>query len=575
MHTHISGEKVPFEVIAAFNEDDLGTHLCVNYGFLMVEDPENLTEDFLQRLKYTHSHRAMCVFVRMLIVTSDRDTEMEPHPELHPLQPDHLVLRRLAFALDLDAKFPRYWSREDRKAKYRRWWWTETQAHQILKDDGGRPALDLAFLRTISRYPRGYRQFLWAWIVPRVSWYSDREERFAEPRENEWCVLSMQLVRWHEFRYHQRNCRREDQLASYMQKLKDDRKSNRFTEMYQLDEYPFDPDPVRQGKLATWIEYLIFETTLYTEVIEQRDRLHEAHQLARKNLMESKLYDEEGMRKPRDSDARLATEHFARRQLKEALTTLKDVCQALSIPPDPLLSDPASQPGCVTPDKFYIFIPRRLGCEGGGRRGPADPDWAKKQKEAMQSASKEELRKQLTAAKVRVHQAVEFKNWMCKYLGVEKRYLFVKRVATALTVRMEWIQRQIPLIAAELGVKLSRVAGAPNPSDESEESRRGFYHSREDGTEVVDEHSTLKSSSEQKRSIQRQGPNKRSKCNDSSSRHQSPATNPLEQRRSPATASKTASKTASTIITPSKSKSKPSSRPSPLRRSSRIARKQK
>lgn len=50
--------KVPANVIATFTDAEIRDHLSHNYGFVMVDDPGNLPEEFIQRLTYEPCHSA-------------------------------------------------------------------------------------------------------------------------------------------------------------------------------------------------------------------------------------------------------------------------------------------------------------------------------------------------------------------------------------------------------------------------------------------------------------------------------------------------------------------------------------
>ena len=48
--------KLSAKAIAALTDEELCEHLGRNYGFVLVQDPENLPDGFIEKLKYFSLH---------------------------------------------------------------------------------------------------------------------------------------------------------------------------------------------------------------------------------------------------------------------------------------------------------------------------------------------------------------------------------------------------------------------------------------------------------------------------------------------------------------------------------------
>lgn len=148
----------------------------------------------------------------------------------------------------------------------------------MLCDDGGQPAYDIDLLGDVSKDPEKYLEVLWPWV-------SDRKD---------WNVFCCQMKRWEEFRLYQRYWRREDKFALHVEGLEDRLASHDATRIYQLDDHFFDEDPVRQGKLETWIEYVLFEYLEQEKFTQHMNECYQHSQQALKMIVDSENLFSEG-----------------------------------------------------------------------------------------------------------------------------------------------------------------------------------------------------------------------------------------------------------------------------------------
>jgi len=142
----------------------------------------------------------------------------------------------------------------------------ETEAYNLLVNEGGRPVYPISLLEGVSRNPKNYQEMLRPWL----------DILNANPPE--WEVFMKQVRSWREFRQWQK-FNREDfgdwddtrfievglaynrfvrafryEYPDYTEAVKKLLEQHGFTQSFQFHE-----DPAQQDKLTTWIEYLGFE----------------------------------------------------------------------------------------------------------------------------------------------------------------------------------------------------------------------------------------------------------------------------------------------------------------------------
>ncbi|KAL5331131.1 hypothetical protein ACEPPN_000660 [Leptodophora sp. 'Broadleaf-Isolate-01'] len=208
-----------------------------------VEDPENLPEEFIRRLR---------------VRAGASDTTQS-----RPIDLDDLTTR-------LEAIPPSPASTEDLgdEEYYRYDLEKQTECYNTLVTAGGRPSHPVSLGRDIEENPGEYREILSYW----------------QSRENEWKVFESQWRRWREFRRWQQIKREEGRFSKYVEGVKGDLAKHGFTRSFQLDE-----DPKRQDKLTTWIEYLDYEYYWYDKKMSFVKRHQPRYNEVWKKLVDSKV----------------------------------------------------------------------------------------------------------------------------------------------------------------------------------------------------------------------------------------------------------------------------------------------
>ncbi|KAL8642310.1 MAG: hypothetical protein Q9228_000988 [Teloschistes exilis] len=318
--------------IAAYSDAELDRYLEENGRFVDVEDPENLPDDFIQRLK-------------------DRTHRTSATTEARPVDPNQLaiVLQQCA-ARERSPSIATTASPMPEEEKYQKDLQYETKCYNALIEAGGRPSHPLNRLEDIIKDPGEYCEILSFW-------------QGKYPREDEWRVFSIQVERWQDFQRLQRYARIQNGydyyrsewedackmyrlkygdgpesriywgrgvyqgteadwerrwqhrkkysdrqvlyvrgytpwwefvqrkgrpiegqgFLEYTEALKERLSNHRFTRTFQLDE-----DPARQDKLTTWIEYLGYEYWWYDE-LKISERGQQRHDEAWKKLVDSNV----------------------------------------------------------------------------------------------------------------------------------------------------------------------------------------------------------------------------------------------------------------------------------------------
>ncbi|KAF2189933.1 hypothetical protein K469DRAFT_683279 [Zopfia rhizophila CBS 207.26] len=297
--------------IAAYSDAELDRYLEETRRTVDIEDPENLPEDFIQRLRdrahlttETVQSRPVDldqVAARLLQVPTDK--EAPPRSFFPPARPP--VYEEEPYPED---DYHQLWETGsastqplDEEEEYRESLQRETEAYHALDKDGGRPSHPLNLLEDIVKNPGEYREILSFW-------------QSCGNHDDDWEVFTRQLSRWKSFRRFQRFVREpniederiiyisgqyriwdhfvgrqqpitgeEGRFPIYVRAVKDRLTKHGFTRTFQLDE-----DPARQDKLTTWIEYLGYEYWWYDQYAlskRQQQRLDDAW----KKLVDAKV----------------------------------------------------------------------------------------------------------------------------------------------------------------------------------------------------------------------------------------------------------------------------------------------
>jgi hypothetical protein len=194
---------------------------------------------------------------------------------------------------------------------------SEHEADHTLVTDGGRPSHPLDLLSEVLAAPGKYRHILTFW----------------QDRPDEWQVFTKQLRRWSVFRRFQVHMRQTHGFARYADKLEAylaHRRGFKFPVAFRTPAGGLSPDPLSQGRLATWIEYLLFEYSRrhsYRFCIEkQKPQCREAWATLPKSgvLRRSEMREEVALEICVPSSIKIARQMYERRRTRYKLSGRPD-----------------------------------------------------------------------------------------------------------------------------------------------------------------------------------------------------------------------------------------------------------
>lgn len=150
----------------------------------------------------------------------------------------------------------------------------EKRFYGKLVKHGGRPWYPVERIEEVSKNPREHGDLLLYW-----------RGNFPESKPDNWQVFEPQYKRWKEFRQYQIRMRKkaEHDLSSYTARCKGQLAQHSITRSFELES-----DPLKQGKLVTWIEYLGFEYSRYKRHSWYKRR-EQQYEEAWKKLVSSKV----------------------------------------------------------------------------------------------------------------------------------------------------------------------------------------------------------------------------------------------------------------------------------------------
>ncbi|PQE09032.1 ankyrin 23 unc44 protein [Rutstroemia sp. NJR-2017a BBW] len=239
--------------IAAYSDAEVDQYLEANGRCVKVEDPENLPEDFIQRLR----------------------SNTAPS---RPIDLDYVSARLDELPVDRDPLPQRYSSESsttsiDEEESCRRNLEEETGYYHKLINDGGRPSHPIGLGYDVAKNMEEYREILPFWNP-----HCNPSDEYG------WMVFAKQEHKWKQFRESQGRMRTDGRFAAYNRGLHKRLASHEFERSFQLNE-----DPDRQDKLATWSEYLGFEYVEYDKHANIMMRLQQQYNEAWKKLVDCKV----------------------------------------------------------------------------------------------------------------------------------------------------------------------------------------------------------------------------------------------------------------------------------------------
>ncbi|KAK4137335.1 hypothetical protein BT67DRAFT_453680 [Trichocladium antarcticum] len=288
---HVPGLMLARDLVA-FSDAELDRYLeeqrleggCGGATAVRVQDPENLPESFIHRLR-DRAQRAdatQCrpvdldqVTARLLQASADRTSSQSPPPRFRRESSERTLTPPPA---------------EEYEREY----------YNQLVNAGGRPLYPIHLLEQVFKDPAAYQDMLRPWLYYPAATPPGRE------------VFERQLSDWKDFRRWQGQNRREGppryadretthfldadraydvffwyfwrNSSSYTEALRDLLARYDFTRSFQLHQ-----DPTCQDELTTWIEYLGFACAVHYRLTRRTEKLQPGYDKAWKALVDSKV----------------------------------------------------------------------------------------------------------------------------------------------------------------------------------------------------------------------------------------------------------------------------------------------
>ncbi|KAH8743245.1 hypothetical protein F5883DRAFT_48465 [Diaporthe sp. PMI_573] len=416
--------------VVAYSDAELDQYLeecCVDGGPMVVdvEDPENLPETFIQRLR-------------------DRAGRASDTGQSRPVDPGQLTSRLLDISADRNTSPQPLSQQFDRESsvdtlppippEVR-----EREHYNTLVEEGGRPLYSIDLVDEVAKDPFSH----WDMLRPWVDYPADSDPDPDTDSGVSWNVFWRQLRSWRMFRYWQK-FNRDDRTgwdgpyyevwAAYERFVwVFRRKSPTYTEAVKklLAEYgftrpfQFHEDPTQQDKLTTWIEYLGYECWVHYRYASRVKHMQPEYDAAWKALVDSSIL------RPFETEEYVCNIECAIRNQSEEDQATRAVTSARSAAKAVFISAYSDRNN-----------PR------GSRLTPA----ARMQMMAEAKSRLEAAGKALASAKRRGDLVTIFNQRVGKYLNT-------KMDAKRHSIRVQWTLEQVPLIEAELNRSSVAEAG--------------------------------------------------------------------------------------------------------------------
>ncbi|KAL9013440.1 MAG: hypothetical protein Q9173_001867 [Seirophora scorigena] len=215
--------------IALFDDAQLDQYLEANGRIVRVEDPDNLSQAFLERLRAragpaepTRSHPIDLSYVSARLEDISAGRQASPHPSRC-------------------ATTPPYDEEEDQRQQLEK----EVEFYNTLIKEGGRPSHPINLGPGVAQDPGEYREILSVW-------------QHQSDFHGTWKVFRAQMHEWRAFRLYQRDHREGGRFPGYVELVKRSLARHDFARLFEPIE-----DLEHQDKLTTWIEFLDYEYWLY------------------------------------------------------------------------------------------------------------------------------------------------------------------------------------------------------------------------------------------------------------------------------------------------------------------------
>ncbi|KAH8757881.1 hypothetical protein F5883DRAFT_428179, partial [Diaporthe sp. PMI_573] len=402
--------------VVAYSDAELDQYLeehCLDGGPIVVdvEDPENLPESFIQRLR-------------------DRTRRASDTGQSRPVDPGQLTSRLLDMSSDASPRpppppFDRESSAETLAPIPREV--RERGFYNNLIEEGGRPLYSIDLIDEVAKDPFSHWDMLRPWVDHPPDFEPDPDPD-ADLYVN-WSVFGPQLGSWRMFRDWQKFNRGDfakwgdshEVRAAYHYFVPAFRRgSPTYTEAVKklLAEYgftrpfQFHEDPTQQDKLTTWIEYLGYECWVHYRYASRVKRMQPEYDAAWKTLVDSSVL------RPFETEEYVCNIESAFRRQSERDQATRAVTSAKAV----LMS--------AYNDKNN---------PQGSRLTPA----ARMQVMTTAKSRLEAAEEALASVKRRNNLVTVFKQAVGNYLTAKKE-------AKRHSIRVRWTLEQVPLIEAEL-----------------------------------------------------------------------------------------------------------------------------
>ncbi|KAL2256003.1 hypothetical protein VTK26DRAFT_2362 [Humicola hyalothermophila] len=499
--------------LATYSDAALDRYLEENGRIVSVQDPQNLPESFIQRLRdrVRSANRSRPVDLdqvsaRLLEATS----EAQASPERRPWE-----MRETDCLWGLSEEAVRILELPILKKGAPGGVREERVYHDELLMKGGRPWYPIHLIDSISQNPREYSDLLRAW------------QEFPDAAEADWEVFAKQYMRWYRFGVWQAKRRHEfdGRISDYTGWAKRLLSKLSFTQSFEFDE-----KPERQDRLTTWIEYLTYEYNLHRVKYARSER-------------RGAWFDKQWQKV---ADSGLLRPHETREFILRVDGSLERSLQDSNEEERARRSLESAQAAVSLAQKA----------------ASSRPSASASQRLAAAQSKLDSARQSFDAIKKRNDLITEF------FVKTE-RYRQAKRLGERQMILLQWIREQIPLIEAELeksNAAESSVAPPDRNGDAAEEMETANGLSRGGNTELKAHggkrgHDSMTDDGEP--------PPKRPK------REVNPKASDRPANASAAAAKSQGSGTVTTVrLQPTDTAEQPVVRQQPLRRSARIAARQ-